>query len=65
MTDDREAQIRDRAYAIWESEGQPEGRDREHWSQAEGELGDDAGSVAADPDEAPADASEDDQETAA
>lgn len=27
-----------RAYEIWESEGRPEGRHREHWSQAEHEL---------------------------
>lgn len=30
--------IRQRAYAIWESEGRPEGREREHWSRAEAEL---------------------------
>ena len=23
------------AYAIWENEGRPDGRDREHWAQAE------------------------------
>lgn len=39
MADDREEQIRNRAHAIWESEGQPEGRDKEHWAQAEGEHG--------------------------
>lgn len=27
-----------RAYEIWEREGRPEGRDREHWEQAIGEL---------------------------
>ena len=27
-----------RAYAIWESEGRPHGRDTEHWLQAEREL---------------------------
>jgi hypothetical protein len=31
--------IRLRAYEIWESEGRPEGRQHEHWSRAEGELG--------------------------
>lgn len=31
--------IRQRAYEIWETEGRPEGREREHWSQAETELG--------------------------
>ncbi len=28
-----------RAHEIWELEGRPEGRHREHWSQAEQELG--------------------------
>ena len=27
-----------RAYAIWESEGRPHGRDTEHWLRAENEL---------------------------
>ena len=27
--------ISDRAYAIWEAEGRPEGRELEHWVQAE------------------------------
>ena len=26
--------IRERAYAIWEREGRPEGRERQHWEQA-------------------------------
>jgi hypothetical protein len=26
------------AYHIWESEGRPEGRDRDHWQQAEQQL---------------------------
>ena len=36
MTDDRalEERIRDRAYAIWESEGRPEGRAEFNWDQA-------------------------------
>ena len=29
---------RERAYQIWEEEGRPEGREIEHWLQAEGEL---------------------------
>jgi hypothetical protein len=28
-----------RAYEIWEREGRPAGRDLEHWSMAESELG--------------------------
>jgi hypothetical protein len=35
---DREKDIRDRAHAIWEREGKPEGRHEEHWSQAEHEI---------------------------
>lgn len=38
MTDDREQWVQQRAYAIWEAEGRPEGRDRTHWEQAEREL---------------------------
>lgn len=38
MTDDREHRLQQRAYAIWETEGCPEGRDRAHWEQAEREL---------------------------
>lgn len=30
--------IRQRAHEIWEAEGRPEGRDRDHWQQAEQEL---------------------------
>ena len=30
--------IRTRAYAIWESEGCPHGRDLEHWTRASQEL---------------------------
>lgn len=31
----REQIVRDTAYAIWEAEGRPEGRDADHWKQAE------------------------------
>lgn len=34
----KEAVIRARAYAIWEAEGCPEGRDEQHWQQAALEL---------------------------
>jgi hypothetical protein len=34
-TEDR---VRGRAHSIWEAEGRPEGRDRDHWLQAEREL---------------------------
>jgi hypothetical protein len=32
---DLEQRIREKAYEIWNLEGQPEGRDREHWERAE------------------------------
>ena len=35
---DRDKSIRERAYEIWEAEGQPEGREQEHWEQASSEL---------------------------
>ena len=33
-----EERIRRRAHEIWESEGQPEGRHEEHWTQAHREV---------------------------
>ena len=42
MNDDREHQVRQRAYALWESEGRPEGRHDEHWHRANAGLGQDA-----------------------
>lgn len=38
MDSDRERRIRERAYALWEAEGRPHGRDREHWHQAAEEI---------------------------
>lgn len=34
MTDARQEWISKRAYAIWDQEGRPHGRDAEHWEQA-------------------------------
>jgi hypothetical protein len=34
MTDARDELIRARAHAIWEAEGQPDGRSDQHWQQA-------------------------------
>ena len=34
---DRQQHIRERAYALWEADGRPEGRDLEYWERA-GEL---------------------------
>ncbi|KQN93143.1 hypothetical protein ASE95_11315 [Sphingomonas sp. Leaf231] len=42
MVDDRNARIRERAYRLWQQEGEPHGRDREHWETAERDVTDDA-----------------------
>ena len=34
MHEEREQQIRGRAYALWQQDGEPEGREKEHWEQA-------------------------------
>jgi Protein of unknown function (DUF2934) len=34
----REQAIREGAYAIWEEEGRPDGRDLDHWRRAELEI---------------------------
>ncbi len=34
-----EERIRERAYAIWQASGCPEGKEHEHWLQAEAEIG--------------------------
>lgn len=33
-----EKAVRERAYAIWEEEGRPEGRHLDHWVRAEAEV---------------------------
>jgi hypothetical protein len=38
MASEREEKIKSRAYAIWEREGRPHGRDRAHWAQAAREV---------------------------
>ncbi|HEX7006712.1 MAG TPA: DUF2934 domain-containing protein [Alphaproteobacteria bacterium] len=38
MTDGRDDEIRKRAHEIWEQEGRPDGRDKDHWDRAEREL---------------------------
>src|SRR5438045_5792834 len=38
MTVKEEQQIRERAYSIWEQEGRPHGRDRDHRLRAEAEI---------------------------
>lgn len=49
MQDDRETRIRERAHAIWEEEGRPEGQKREHWERAAAEV--DATERAGEPEE--------------
>jgi Protein of unknown function (DUF2934) len=36
---DQEGLVRKRAHAIWEKEGRPHGREKEHWEKALHELG--------------------------
>ena len=38
MSEQREQAIRERAYALWEQDGRPEGRSLAHWSRAEAEI---------------------------
>ena len=38
MESDWNRWLRERAYALWENEGRPDGKDSEHWSRAEAEL---------------------------
>lgn len=36
---DRDRRVRERAYEIWEQEGRPSGRERDHWERADREVG--------------------------
>ena len=38
MDMDRESRIRERAYALWEEAGRPEGEHDAHWTAAEREI---------------------------
>jgi len=38
MLENREHAVRERAYAIWERDGRPEGKNLDHWFQAEAEI---------------------------
>ncbi len=49
MDNDLTPQILKRAYEIWEGEGRPHGRDREHWFLAEAELSTVAGPAIGEP----------------
>ena len=54
MNGKRDEQIRSRAYAIWEREGRPHGRQEHHWHQAIREVDEGSGDQAATPPETPA-----------
>jgi hypothetical protein len=51
MSDDLNAKIQQRAYAIWERENRPEGRHLEHWHCAQAEIEAEQPSSAGQPDE--------------
>lgn len=38
MNTNRDEQVRQRAYRIWEAEGRPDGMEADHWARAEREL---------------------------
>jgi hypothetical protein len=38
VTDDRQERIRQRAHAIWEQAGRPNGAHQQHWDQATAEI---------------------------
>jgi hypothetical protein len=38
VNSDREARIRERAYAIWVAEGRPNGKHEDHWQRAAQEI---------------------------
>ena len=40
MDEGWQRRVRDRAYALWEQEGRPEGQAERHWLEAEAELRD-------------------------
>jgi hypothetical protein len=42
MSDDKERRIRERAYRIWEDEGRPFAKDKEHWERARAEIEEEA-----------------------
>ena len=52
MSKDREAQIRERAYKVWESQGRREGEHEAHWREAEQQLDQEA-RMATKPDRSP------------
>ena len=47
LAKDHDERVKKRAYELWEREGRPHGKDKEHWSQAEEELTSPAENLAA------------------
>lgn len=43
-----ERRIRERAYRMWEDEGRPDGRDKEHWERARAQVEEEAASMSSD-----------------
>ena len=58
-------QTRERAYQIWEEEGRPEGREVDHWLQAESELHESVSATDTQPDGGPRRAEDDPAEATA
>jgi hypothetical protein len=50
MSADKERRIRERAYRIWEDEGKPSGREKEHWRRARREIEEEDGFISGDQD---------------
>ncbi|MDB5410868.1 MAG: hypothetical protein JWL84_5780 [Rhodospirillales bacterium] len=40
MSSERKTRVEEHAYKIWEQEGRPHGRDKDHWHRAERDLAD-------------------------
>ncbi|MDF3084040.1 DUF2934 domain-containing protein [Burkholderia sola] len=57
MNEDRETQIRERAYRLWQADGAPDGRADEYWQRAEQQLDAEGGSADGQPADLPADQS--------
>ncbi|MET3217319.1 UNVERIFIED_ORG: hypothetical protein ABIC48_005103 [Burkholderia territorii] len=45
MNEERETQIRERAYRLWQADGAPDGRADEYWQRAEQQLDAEGGSA--------------------
>ena len=46
MQNDGDGRVKSRAYELWEKEGRPEGKDKDHWSRAESESSSHSGAIA-------------------